>query len=114
MIMRHGDYVARIEFDPELATFFGEIVNTADVITFYGSSVEELQREFGRSIEEHLAFCRRKGIKPSRPFSGKFNVRLPPETHARVSTAAAVSGKTMNAWIAETLEREARRVIGDQ
>ena len=112
-IMRHGDYLARVDYDAEIGQFFGEVVNTADVITFYGASVEELEREFSKSLEAHLAFCRKKGIEPGRPFSGRFNVRLLPELHARVSAAAAASGQTMNAWVAKVLEREAARAVGE-
>ena len=110
--MKHGNYVATIDYDADLGKFFGEVINISDVVTFYGSSVAELRREFARSINAHLAYCKKKGIQPSRPFSGRFNVRLPPESHAVVSAAAAVSGKTMNVWVSETLEREAKRALG--
>ena len=69
-IIEYGDYIARLEYDTEIGKFFGEVVNTADVITFYGASVEELEREFATSIEAHLAFCRKKGVEPGRPFPG--------------------------------------------
>ncbi len=111
--MRHGEYIARIEYDPEIEMFMGVVVNTSDVITFYGDSVEVLKNEFAASLEAHQEFCRSKGIVPSRPFSGKFNLRLSPEAHARVSAAAAISGKTMNAWIAEIIERAAKETTGD-
>ena len=89
--MRHGEYIARIEYDPEIEMFMGVVVNTSDVITFYGDSVEALKNEFAASLEAHAAFCRSKGIVPSRH----------------------ISGKTMNAWIAETIERAAKETTGD-
>jgi predicted HicB family RNase H-like nuclease len=111
--MRHGDYVARVEYDPETAKFFGRVVNTADVITFYGASVEDLQRELATSIEAHEAFCREQGIAPSKPYSGKFNVRMAPDQHAKVSAAAAAAGQSMNSWVVDTLSRAAERTLGD-
>ena len=72
-LMRHGDYVARVTYDEEIDSFFGEVINTSDVITFYGRSVEELKREMATSIEVLLEACRAKGVEPSRPYSGRFN-----------------------------------------
>jgi predicted HicB family RNase H-like nuclease len=112
-LMRHDDYVARVTYDEEIDSFFGEVINTSDVITFYGSSVEELKREMATSIEVHLEACSAKGIEPSRPYSGKFNVRLSPAEHARIAGAAAATGKSMNAWIAETLAEAAERALTD-
>ena len=90
-LLRHGDYVARITYDPESESFFGEVINTRDVITFYGTGIEELKREFATSVEVYLDLCREKGLEPSRPYSGKFNLRLDPQAHAEV--AAAPSGE---------------------
>ena len=112
-LMRRGDHVARITYDEAIDSFFGEVVNTSDVITFYGRSVEELKREMATSIEVHLEGCRAKGVAPSRPYSGKFNFRLSPAEHALIAGAAAAAGKSMNAWIAETLAEAAERALAE-
>ncbi len=65
--MEYKGYVANIKYDDELESFFGQVVNTLDVITFYGKSVDELKREFALSVEAHLAFCAEEGIEPSPP-----------------------------------------------
>jgi predicted HicB family RNase H-like nuclease len=54
-LMHHDDYIARVTYDEEIDSFFGEVINTSDVITFHGRSVEELKRELATSIEVHLA-----------------------------------------------------------
>ena len=110
-LLRHGDYVARVGYDPEIDKFFGEVINTADVITFYGASVAELHREMAASIEAHLNACRAAGVEPGRPYSGRFQLRLDPAEHARVAAAAAAAGKSMNAWVAEALARAAEREL---
>jgi predicted HicB family RNase H-like nuclease len=35
-------------------------------------------------------------------------LRIPRETHAAIATAAEVSGKSINQWASEVLERAAR------
>jgi predicted HicB family RNase H-like nuclease len=65
--MEYKGYVANITYDDELESFFGQVANTLDVITFYGKSVDELKREFALSVEAHLAYCAEQGIEPSQP-----------------------------------------------
>lgn len=110
--MRYRDYLAVVEFDEDIGSFFGRVVNTNDVITFYGASVVELRRAMKASIDSHLEFCRRKGMQPSKAFSGRFNVRLSPEQHRDAALAAAIGGKSLNRWVAATLAAAARHTIG--
>ena len=109
--MRHGEYLAKIEFDEDMGMFHGRVVNTGQVITFYGASVEELQREFVASVEAHLDFCRRKGIAPGKAFSGQFRLRRTPEQHSNVAAAAACEDRSMNEWVAETIDRAAMEIL---
>ena len=53
--------------------------------------------------------CQEDGVEPRRQFSGKFNVRIPPELHAAISAAAAADGKSLNKWVTEELRE---RVAG--
>ncbi len=101
--MKHGSYVARIEYDADTASFFGEVVNTGDTITFYGRSVEELKAEFARSIDAHLAFCARHGVQPGKPYSGRIPLRIASELHRKLDADAALSGMSLNAYIARQL-----------
>jgi predicted HicB family RNase H-like nuclease len=102
--MEYQGYIAKIEFDNDAGVFHGEVVNTRDVITFEGSSVRELKQAFHDSIDDYLAFCAKRGEAPDKPFSGQFMTRIPPELHRRVNVAASMSGKSLNAWVAEQLE----------
>ena len=69
--------------------------------------METLKKEFQISIDEYLALCEEHGVKPQPPFSGKLNLRLGPDLHARVAALAAQSGVSINSWIKEALERQA-------
>jgi predicted HicB family RNase H-like nuclease len=74
------------------------------VITFQGESVRELTQAFHDSIDDYLAFCKDRGEAPDKPFSGQFVTRISPELHRQVNVAAAVSGKSLNAWVTEQLQ----------
>lgn len=102
--MEYQGYLGKVEFDDEARLFHGEVINTRDVITFQGRSVDELETAFRESIEDYLAFCQARGETPERPYSGQFVTRLPPQLHRAVSTAAALAGKSLNAWVVERLQ----------
>lgn len=104
-MMQYKGYLATVEFDDEANIFHGEVINTRDVITFQGSTVKELKRAFKDSVEDYLAFCKKRGEEPERPFSGQFIVRLSPEQHRKIYLAAKKAGKSLNAWITEKLDR---------
>lgn len=73
--MEYKGYVAKIEYDPEIKLFCGTVLN-ATPNTFYGASVDELEKEFANTIEEYFRFCSEKGLKPKKPHSGSFNLSL--------------------------------------
>src|SRR5438309_2217547 len=104
-MMAYKGYVGRVEFDDDADLFHGEVVNTRDVITFQGATVKELRKAFQESVDDYLAFCRERGEAPEKPYSGQFVTRLTPDLHRKISLAAAVSGKSLNAWIVEQLEK---------
>ena len=62
---------------------------------------------FADTIADYIDWCRERGKEPQRPYSGNFTLRISPELHRRVATAAARNGKSVNTFVAETLERSA-------
>ena len=102
--MHHDGYVATIELDEEAGLFHGEVVNTRDVLTFQGNTLDELRQAFRETIEDYAAWCRERGKEPERPYSGNFTLRVDPELHRRVAIAAARAGKSINGFVADALE----------
>lgn len=103
-MLRYKGYTGHVEFDDQSGTFYGEVLDLKDVITFQGKSVEEIEQAFCDSIDDYLEFCRERNEEPDKPFSGRLMVRLPPQLHRRVFVTARREGKSLNQWIAEKLE----------
>jgi predicted HicB family RNase H-like nuclease len=106
-MIEYRGYTGVFEYDPEIDSFFGHVVDIRGAITFYGKSLEELKREMATSVDEYLAFCEERGVEPAKPYSGRFNVRMEPELHRTVANAAAAEGKSMNEWAVEKLAKAA-------
>ncbi len=103
--MEYQGYRAKVQFDYEQGVFYGEVIGTRDVIVFEGASVEQLNIEFKTSIDDYLAACAERGREPDKPFSGRIPLRVSPKIHRAAATAASEDGKSLNAWLAETIGR---------
>jgi predicted HicB family RNase H-like nuclease len=104
-LMKVDGYHARIEYDDETDQFRGEILGLSGGADFYGSSPEELRREFKKSLDVFLDVCKEQGIDPRRHYSGKFNLRIPPELHVKLAMTAEAQGKSLNSLAQEALQR---------
>src|SRR4029078_2602893 len=102
-MMEYKSYIGHVIFDDEANIFHGEVVNTRDVITFQGKSVEEIRQCFHDSVDEYLDWCRERNKTPDKPFSGKLVVRIPPALHRSIFLSAKQEGKSLNKWIEEHL-----------
>jgi predicted HicB family RNase H-like nuclease len=107
-MMEYKGYVGRVDFDDQDGIFHGDVVNIRDVITFQGDAVEQLRHAFRASVEDYLAYCKERGEEPEKPYSGQFITRVNPALHRRISIAAALAGKSLNAWVAEQLDKAAQ------
>lgn len=101
--MEYKGYAAAVEYDEEAKVFHGEVVNTRAVITFQGTSVDALEREFRTSVDVYLAWCQERGTEPEKPYSGHLTVRVPPEVHRAAAVAAARAHQSLNTWIANQI-----------
>ncbi len=102
--MTFNNYHARIEYDPDLDLFRGEILGLNGGADFYGRNPKELRAEFKKSLAVFLKVCKEKGIEPRKHYSGKFNLRIPPELHERLAIVAQAKGKSINAVAQEALQ----------
>jgi predicted HicB family RNase H-like nuclease len=104
-LMTVDGYLAIIGYDEETDQFRGEFLGLSGGADFYGSSPEELRQEFKKSLYIFLEVCKEQGIEPRRHYSGKFNLRFPPERHQKLAMTAEVQGKSLNTLAQEALQR---------
>ena len=103
-MMEYKGYIGKVEIDDDAGILYGEVINVRDVITFEGTTVDEIHQAFQESVDDYLAFCAQRGESPEKPFSGKFVVRLPAELHRKAYIQAKLEDKSLNSWVAEVLQ----------
>jgi len=102
--MSHSGYTARVEYDERDNIFVGRILGIRTIISFHGEAVAELRSQFELAVKAYLAECKREGVAPEKPASGKLLLRVPPEIHGRALVAAQAAGKSLNQWATEVLQ----------
>jgi predicted HicB family RNase H-like nuclease len=63
------------------------------------------QISFVAKFLDFLEVCKEQGIEPRRHYSGKSNLRIPPELHEKLAMAAEAQGKSINSLAQEALQR---------
>lgn len=105
--MNYKEYTAKIEFSNEDDCFIGHILGINDIVGFHGDSVQVLKEAFVEAVDDYIETCKMANKPPQKPYSGNLMLRVPPEVHAAVATAAQIQGKSINQWATETLHRQA-------
>jgi predicted HicB family RNase H-like nuclease len=109
-MMEYKGYIGKVEIDEAAGILYGEVINVRDVITFEGTTVEEVQQAFRESVDDYLDFCAQRGESPEKPFSGKFVLRLPADLHRKAYIQARLKDQSLNSWVTEVLAT----VLNDQ
>jgi len=105
-MMEYKGYLGTVEYDAEAKIFHGDIINTRDVITFQGTTVNEIEQAFKDSINDYIAWCKEDGIEPEKPYSGKFNIRLSPELHRQIAVLAKKRRVSLNSFVEKAITDE--------
>ena len=106
--MTYKGYSARIDYDDEDGIFTGQIAGIRDGVGFHADNVEALRKAFHEAVEDYIETCAGIGKQPQKLYSGRMMFRVSPEVHRQAALAAELSGKSLNQWAEEVLDRAAR------
>ena len=106
-MMKYKSYIARIEYDEDDRIFVGRLAGIDDIVSFHGTTVDELETAFHESVDHYLEVSARTGRPAQKPYSGNLTLRISSDIHAAVATASQVQGKSINQWAAEVLDKAA-------
>lgn len=104
--MEYKGYTGSVEYSDEDGIFFGRVQFIRTSISYEGSNAEELRKDFHDGVDDYLATCKEKNIKPEQPFKGSFNVRVGRDLHRQIALEAARRGVSLNSLIISALEKE--------
>src|SRR5258706_6757720 len=95
-MLEYNGYFGTVDFSAADRVFYGKVFGINDVVTFEGTTVEELESSFRSQVDDYLQTCKEIGKEPEKMFKGVFNVRIKPELHKKAVFEAGVLGQTLN------------------
>ena len=102
--MEYNGYVGSVEFSEKDGVFFGKVMGICALISYEGTTAQELVEDFHGAVDDYLALCESKGKEPEKAYKGSFNVRISPELHKRAVISAAAQDISLNSLVERSLE----------
>lgn len=78
---KYKGFEGSMEFSAEDECLVGEVLFVNSKIIYIGETFPELKKAFEDAIDAYLSHCQQHGIKPEKPCSGTFNVRIGSNLH---------------------------------
>lgn len=105
--LEYKGYKGSVEYSKEDNCLFGKVQGMSkDLIAYEGQTLEELRKDFEAGVDSYLAGCKADGVEPTKPYSGKLNLRMSSELHSRVAAFVAATGTTINDFINRAISNE--------
>ena len=107
-VMRYKEYWAKVQYSEEDNCFWGEIEGINDSISFEGTTVEELRKDFEEAIDSYIEHCQRYNKEPQKQYSGSFNIRIAPELHRDASMLSKIKDISLNQFVERAIAKEVK------
>ena len=108
-LITYKDFTGSVLYNPEDRVFHGKIEFITDLVTFEGTSVDELEAAFAEAVDDYLELCEAVGKQPEKAFPGSFNVRMKPELHRQAAIASLEKRMSLNQLVTEAVTQYVSR-----
>jgi len=105
-IIKYKGFIGSVHYSADDRVFFGKIEGINDLVTFEGTTVNELEEAFKLMVEEHIQDCEQEGKPAEKSYKGSFNVRIEPDLHRQAAQIASVEGITLNQLVQRAIQHE--------
>lgn len=104
--IEYKGYIGSVEFSETDRIFFGKVQGIRSLISYEGTTAEELLDDFHGAVDDYLATCEAEGTKPETAYKGSLNVRLGEELHRRAAIYAVTHCQSLNSFIEEAVREK--------
>ncbi len=101
--MEYKGYIGSVEFSEEDLIFFGKVMGIRALLSYEGSTAEELVSDFHGAVDDYLSMCEAEGKEPEKAFKGSFNIRISPELHKKLVVRATSQQMSLNSYVEQAL-----------
>ncbi len=104
-MLQYKNYCGTVKYSNEDNILYGEVLGINSLISYEGTSIDELKADFEAAVDDYLELCKERKIAPEKQYKGSLNVRLDPDTHRKAMILAQSSHISLNQFI-ESAVRE--------
>jgi len=101
--IEYKGYTALVEYSAEDKLFFGRVLGIEHIISFEGTSVDEIHANFMDMIDDYPAMCADLEVKPNGPVA-EILVPISPDLYAKASRRADYDGVPVRKVMETALE----------
>lgn len=102
--MEYKGYLGSVEYSDSDKCMYGRVIGmTEDFITYEGSDMESLEKDFHDAVDFYIENCKMRGVQPKRPYSDTISVHVSPDEHSRIAALARKSGQSVSSFIRNAL-----------
>lgn len=103
--LSYQNFMGTFNYIEEEDILHGKIEGISDLVTFEGSSIEEIKKSFIEAVDDYIELCKEANKDPYRSFKGSFNVRITPKLHRLAVLKATKLNLTLNQFIQSAIEK---------
>ena len=104
--MEYKGYLGSVEFSEKDKVFYGKAMGIRSLISYEGTTAQELLDDFHSAVDDYLALCAEEGITPEIAYKGSFNVRISPELHRQAVIFASSHQMSLNSFIESAIRKQ--------
>ncbi len=106
--MQYKGYYGSVDYSHADNLLHGKLLGIKSLVSYEGTSIPELQKEFKLAVDDYLEMCREENIDPEQPFSGSVEVRLDPDTWIKLTKTARSEDVPVSKLIELTVKEKFR------
>jgi predicted HicB family RNase H-like nuclease len=104
-LMEYKGLAAKVSFDAQDKTFYGEVIGARTYLSFAGKSAAALEKSFHSVVDEYIRFCKDQDITPEKTWKGKVTFRpRSDELRHRIWVQATANNMSVNEWMNTVIE----------
>ena len=102
--LEYKGYIGSVEFSETDKVFFGKVMGIRTLISYEGTTAQELLEDFHGAVDDYLELCQAEGVEPEKAYKGSFNVRLSAEMHKQAAVYAMEHGISLNNLVEKAVQ----------
>jgi predicted HicB family RNase H-like nuclease len=101
--LEYKSYTGTLEYSLEDNLLFGKILGINDLVSYEGTTIEEIKSAFQEAVDDYLETCTELGKLPEKDYKGVFNIRTTRDIHKNIVMIAERENLKLNQLVNKAL-----------